>query len=225
MFSIGEFSRITGLTAKTIRFYHEKQILVPVRVEVGSGYRYFDNNNIETARAISSLRAMEFSVDEIKSILESCDQDKDVVQQLEQRKHEIAKTIESQTEIANGIGRILKQRRAFRKLAIQEGIIEERELPAMLVGGIGMTGKYSDVGRAYGKPGRALGRYISGSAMCLYFDTEYKEDVADFEPLFPIRERVDNPTISIRELPSCLAACLKHVGSYKTLGRSYVHTQ
>lgn len=29
VFSIGEFSRITGLTVKTLRFYHEKSVLVP----------------------------------------------------------------------------------------------------------------------------------------------------------------------------------------------------
>jgi hypothetical protein len=31
MFSIGQFSRITGLTIKTIRLYHEKELLIPSR--------------------------------------------------------------------------------------------------------------------------------------------------------------------------------------------------
>ena len=28
-FSIGEFSQVTGLSVKTLRFYHEKGILIP----------------------------------------------------------------------------------------------------------------------------------------------------------------------------------------------------
>ena len=33
MFSIGEFSKVTGLTVKTLRFYHDKGLLVPAWVE------------------------------------------------------------------------------------------------------------------------------------------------------------------------------------------------
>lgn len=41
MLSIGEFSRATGLTVKTLRFYHEQGILVPSQVDSGSGYRFY----------------------------------------------------------------------------------------------------------------------------------------------------------------------------------------
>ena len=40
MFSIGEFSKITSLPVKTLRFYHEKGLLVPARIEPETGYRY-----------------------------------------------------------------------------------------------------------------------------------------------------------------------------------------
>jgi hypothetical protein len=43
MFSIGQFSRITGLTIKTIRLYHERGILSPGKVDPATGYRYFDD--------------------------------------------------------------------------------------------------------------------------------------------------------------------------------------
>ncbi|MEX2120445.1 MAG: MerR family DNA-binding transcriptional regulator [Pirellulales bacterium] len=39
-FSIGEFSKITGLTVKTLRFYHEQGLLVPSCVGEETGYRY-----------------------------------------------------------------------------------------------------------------------------------------------------------------------------------------
>ncbi|MEX0713876.1 MAG: MerR family DNA-binding transcriptional regulator [Pirellulales bacterium] len=39
VFSIGEFSKITGLTVKTLRFYHEQGLLVPSCVDEETGYR------------------------------------------------------------------------------------------------------------------------------------------------------------------------------------------
>ena len=42
VFSIGEFSKITGLTVKTLRFYHEQGLLHPTHVDSETGYRYYD---------------------------------------------------------------------------------------------------------------------------------------------------------------------------------------
>lgn len=52
MFSIGEFSKITGLTVKTLRFYHEEGLSTPSFVDMATGYRHYNVDQIETARAI-----------------------------------------------------------------------------------------------------------------------------------------------------------------------------
>ena len=51
-FSIGEFSRISGMSIKALRLYHEKAILVPGHVDPSSNYRYYDEANIDKARII-----------------------------------------------------------------------------------------------------------------------------------------------------------------------------
>ena len=56
MLSIGEFSRVVGMTVKALRFYHEEGLLVPAVVDPRSGYRYYDAAQVETARAIRFLR-------------------------------------------------------------------------------------------------------------------------------------------------------------------------
>ena len=56
-YSIGEFSQITGLSAKTLRFYHERGILVPTSVDQATGYRFYDAGKIEKARVIMRLGA------------------------------------------------------------------------------------------------------------------------------------------------------------------------
>jgi hypothetical protein len=38
MFTIGEFSKVAGLTVKTLRFYHEEGLLLPSFVDPRSGY-------------------------------------------------------------------------------------------------------------------------------------------------------------------------------------------
>ncbi len=43
VFSIGDFSKITGLTVKTLRYYHEQGLLIPTCVDEQTGYRYYDN--------------------------------------------------------------------------------------------------------------------------------------------------------------------------------------
>ena len=45
MFTIGEFSKITGLSVKTLRFYHEEGLLTPRAVDPSSGYREVDPKN------------------------------------------------------------------------------------------------------------------------------------------------------------------------------------
>jgi DNA-binding transcriptional MerR regulator len=52
VFTIGDFSRITGLTVTTLRFYHEQGLLAPSYVDHETGYRYYDRSKIETARII-----------------------------------------------------------------------------------------------------------------------------------------------------------------------------
>ena len=54
-YSIGEFSQITGLSVKTLRFYHERGILVPTSVDGATGYPFYDESKVEKARVIMRL--------------------------------------------------------------------------------------------------------------------------------------------------------------------------
>lgn len=47
MFSIGEFSKISGLSIKALRLYHEQGILVPEIVDQDTSYRYYDYQSVE----------------------------------------------------------------------------------------------------------------------------------------------------------------------------------
>ena len=73
-----------------------------------------------------------------------------------------------------------------------------------------------------GRPrSQSLGRHLAGKPLCLYYDGEYREDDADFEPCFPIRREVAVAGVSVRTLPGGRGLTLIHRGPYDQLGRSY----
>ena len=69
MFKIGEFSKLSMLTVKALRFYEKEGLLIPAHVDEWSGYRYYEASQLETAATIKALRQLDFSLEEIKAHL------------------------------------------------------------------------------------------------------------------------------------------------------------
>jgi DNA-binding transcriptional MerR regulator len=222
MYSIGEFSRISGLSIKALRLYHEKGILVPTKIDENSGYRYYDHKNVERARIIKHLREMEFSLKDIAEILQGVEEEADVVEFFEEKRQEILSRIRTQKEIVKTLDLIInKEKEAIMTLKGTEFEVEEKELDTLLIAGIRFKGKYSDCGAAFGKIAKAMGRNISGKPFNLYYDSEYKEEDADIESCFPVRKGKDTSGVTVRELPGGRCVSLIHKGPYETLSRSY----
>jgi len=223
VYSIGEFSKITGLTIKTLRFYHEKELLVPRCVDEGSKYRYYAESQVETARVIAKLRELEFGLEQIAEIFASQHSDEDILALLERHQQLIDQKQKQYREIAHSLEIVILQERTARMAAKQPSTMvpEEKSLQPMLIAGVRMKGKYTDCGPGFGKLGRAFGQYIAGPAMMLQYDGEYKENDADFESCFPIRQGQPKDGISVRELPGGRFVCMMHEGPYPEMGRTY----
>lgn len=58
--SIGEFARLSRLSAKAPRRYDELGLLLPERVDPGSGYRWYETGQLAQARLVASLRQIGF---------------------------------------------------------------------------------------------------------------------------------------------------------------------
>src|SRR4051812_20317727 len=101
MFSIGEFSTISGITVRTLRFYHEVGLLVPASVDPATNCHTYSERNLETAKVIAALRGLEFSLEKIHEILAECRDDQDALAQFErQRKMLTGKVGHYQTVLA-----------------------------------------------------------------------------------------------------------------------------
>ncbi|HEY4235618.1 MAG TPA: GyrI-like domain-containing protein [Lacipirellulaceae bacterium] len=224
MFSIGEFSRVSGIPVRTLRFYHEQRVLVPAAVDAQTNYRSYDQHNFDVARVIVALRRLEFSLDDIREILADCDDDRDVLVHLEQQRESLTKRLEHYSNIVRQIDDLIHQQRHAREEEQMNAAayeIVERDLEPMLVAGIRMCGRYSECGKGFATLGRRLGRHIAGKPFCLIYDGEYREEDANFEPCMPIRKRVAADGVSVHELPGGRCVSLMYRGPYDEMGRSY----
>jgi DNA-binding transcriptional MerR regulator len=67
--SIGEFARLSRLSAKALRLYDELGLLPPARVDPGSGYRWYAAGQLDNARLVASLRQIGVPLTQIQLIL------------------------------------------------------------------------------------------------------------------------------------------------------------
>ena len=72
--TIGDFSRATFLSIKTLRHYHRVGLLEPANVDPATGYRYYSSDQIPTAQVIRRFRDLSMPLEEIGSVLRAPDQ-------------------------------------------------------------------------------------------------------------------------------------------------------
>lgn len=70
MLSIGEFSNLCKVSTKTLRYYAEIGLLMPLKINPETGYRYYEIEQLEAMLFINRLKSYHFSLEEIKEILD-----------------------------------------------------------------------------------------------------------------------------------------------------------
>lgn len=71
--TIGDFSRMTTLSVKALRHYHEIGLLEPAAVDPDSGYRIYDVDQVPTAQVIRRLKDLGMTLDDVKRVLQAPD--------------------------------------------------------------------------------------------------------------------------------------------------------
>ena len=67
--NIGSASKMSGITAKTIRYY-EQVGLIPPAGRAANGYRDYDKKDVQVLRFIKRSRSLGFSVEEVSNLLD-----------------------------------------------------------------------------------------------------------------------------------------------------------
>ena len=230
MFTIGEFSKVTGITVKALRCYHEEGLIVPSYVDPETGYRYYHENQAERARAVAHLRTLEFPLAEIAEILrhDKGGDDEQVHKAIARRKLAVDDQVRHLRSVSRALASLIEiaQERQVHAMSMPDASFEVQEttLQTLLIAAIRMKGRYQECGKGFGKIGKALGRFLDGCPFLLHHDSEYHDTDADFEACFPIKPGAKAKAaegITIRELPGGSSLTLRHKGPYDQLGPSY----
>lgn len=67
--TIGEFSRITHLSIRALRRYHEQDLLVPAEVDPVTGYRYYAPAQVRPALTIRRFRELDLPLADLRRFL------------------------------------------------------------------------------------------------------------------------------------------------------------
>lgn len=93
--SIGDFSRMTYLSVKALRHYHDVGVLEPAEIDPSTGYRFYLPNQVGVAQMIRRLRDLGMPLDEVRVILEAPDaasRDAALVAHLQRMEEQLAQT-------------------------------------------------------------------------------------------------------------------------------------
>ena len=218
MYKISEFSKMTKLTVKALRYYDEENILTPSFRDKENSYRKYDENDFQKAQLIAMLRTLDFSITEIKDVLASCDHPEDLSYYLEEKKNMIEGRIVKEKELITKINLHIKP-----KNKEDNGMnykIEVKRIAPVTVASIRYKGKYSDVGEHIGKIYKAVKNNSAGAPFNCYYDAEFKED-ADIELCVPTTKLINDSSVTAKTLPEIKAVCTTHTGSYDNLNLAY----
>ena len=221
MLKIGEFSKLSMLTVKALRFYEKEGLLNPTHVDEWTGYRFYEASQLETAATIKALRQLDFSVEEITAHLSGVP--------LKEALH--AKQAELQQKQADISARIsvinyLMEENDMKYQAVMKDIgecivySEERTLE-----------KYSDVSMLVLESAEECLRLNPGMectkpdyGFCEYLDGEYRETNMRIRYSQAVTKMgVGNERIQFRSLPATKAICIYHKGDYDRLGEAYAY--
>jgi len=70
LLTIGEFSRMTHLSVKALRHYHDVGLLEPANIDNSSGYRLYAATQVPTAQLIRRFRDLEMPLEDVRSVLD-----------------------------------------------------------------------------------------------------------------------------------------------------------
>ncbi len=65
MLRIGDFSKLSKVTIKALRYYDKIELLKPDYIDKDSGYRYYKPEQLKKIVKIMTMKDMGFSLDEI----------------------------------------------------------------------------------------------------------------------------------------------------------------
>jgi DNA-binding transcriptional MerR regulator/effector-binding domain-containing protein len=220
---IGDFSRASHLSLKTLRHYREVGLLEPARIDPGNGCRYYAEAQIPQAQVIRRLRGLQMPVAEVRAVVSAPEPEQRrrlILDRLERLEAELDRTRAAVGELRDLIGR-----------PAGAPDVERRSIPATPAVAIAATVARGDVlawwREALGElheTVRARRLTVAGCSGGLYADDLFERDAGEATVFIPVAGidgddemgRVRRVTVPAAEL-----AVVRHDGGHAGIDRTY----
>ena len=220
LYKIGMFANMNRVTIKTLRYYDEHKLLIPVYVDEENGYRYYAAGQMAQLHRIIALKNMGFSIDDIRKIIDGAEEKSFLLE----KKQEILKEIAVLTDKLLQVEIYL----ARESISLSSPVLI-KEIPEAIV----CTMKHRiksydalfDIMPQMGAQMEMLDCKCAQPAYCFthYLESGYTDEDILVEICEAVTEKKqDSGDIVFKVLPKVpTAACIFHKGSYDTLHKSY----
>ncbi|WP_068774998.1 MerR family transcriptional regulator [Paenibacillus sp. FJAT-26967] len=228
MLSIGEFSKICGVSTKTLRYYAEIGLLHPDEINPENGYRYYSIGQLTRMLFINRLKSYYFSLEEIKAMLELEDDQSEekLYSALNRKRKELQTHLKAFEYTLKQMSMdILKLEKDIPVMSYLDHIeVQLVTTEPMKILFIRQMMSSDDYALGYGEYFSRLYERIAtekltllGTPMTIYHSPEYNPAGNDTEFAIPIKETVEGT----REWPGGLCAKSSITGPYSELTSVY----
>jgi effector-binding domain-containing protein len=224
MIRIGDFSKLSRISVKTLRYYDEMGLLKPVEVDPFTGYRLYEYSQLSTLNRILALKDLGFSLEEIGRFLDDGLSTEQMRGMLKLRETEARQRVQEEAERLERIKSRLRQIEQESSMSKYDVVIKKvEEIKTASVRDVVPTPP--EQGGLWGE----LEGYLAmnrvrptGACFTLYHDDEFKERDWDLEVCEPIDVDVtESKRVKVRTLPASTLACTLHNGPFTTIGEAY----
>ncbi|MBV7275628.1 MerR family transcriptional regulator [Clostridium sp. PL3] len=225
MFKIGEFSKLTQVSIRMLRYYDETGLLKPAEIDKFTNYRLYATEQIPTLNKIIFLRNLGFNSSEIAVALKNWD-DEFITYQLENKRLEIENMIKAEQDKLFKIELAKKDIRQG-KIAINYNV-SIKSIPSYQVFSLRrIVPDYYAEGQLWQEMSAFADENnipISNNTFTIYHDTEYKEKDVNIEICAPVaRMGKDIGEFTYRNTePVPIMACTMVYGPFENIANAYL---
>ena len=219
--SIGDFSRMTHLSVKALRHYHDVGLLEPASVDAQSGYRSYDIAQVSLAQVIRRFRDLGMPVEHVKAVLSAPD--------LAERNALIVDHLKRMESQLADVQSTVASLRALLAPAASSVAVEYRSVPRMRAAAITKVVKRDELSPWWDNAFveiydvlRAAGVRSAGPAGGVYPTELFADEIGEVVVFVPIDGALE-PAGEVRvvELPAVELAVAVHHGALRDADRTY----
>ncbi len=226
MFKIGEFSRLSRVSVRMLRYYDQLGLLKPSQTDGLTNYRYYSADQLARLNRILALQDLGFSLEQIGGLLEDHLSADELRGMLRLKQAEIERGMQEEQRRLSRLEMRLRQLDGGEQKLQHDTIV--RSVGSQLVAtrrevaadDERIQSMVHEVEAYVAEHERAR---ADKPPFTVYYDAEYREQEIDAEVAVPIRFAIaGSERIQVREMPELpCAACVVHTGGYDSLYQAY----